>query len=250
MSDNPYVNFYTSDFLAGTSGMTAATKGVYITLLCLMYEAEAPLPQRHETLARRCGCTLPAFERALQVLEEEGKITAYADGLWSEKCEKHIALRCERRKSATAAAKTRWEKIKQNQGGADATASVPQCQPEPEPEYTPIVPTGDDLFGEQNQPKDRGPSFTEFWDKWPLAKVSKQRAASAFKRLSADDRRSAIAECEMWCRRWRVLNPTATDIHPATYLNSKRWTDETPSTRKPQHGAGGSSSLYTRLAGE
>ena len=37
----PLVPFYTSDFLAGTSGMTAASRGGYITLLCLMCEAEA-----------------------------------------------------------------------------------------------------------------------------------------------------------------------------------------------------------------
>jgi uncharacterized protein YdaU (DUF1376 family) len=134
MSEAPYVNFYTSDFLAGTSGMTAATKGVYITLLSLVYETEAPLRQSWDTLARRCGCTLPAFRRAVQSLVDDGKITVSDDGIWSVKCEKHIAHRRERQMSARSAAEKRWQKTKGKQGGGDAPASAAQCQPEPEPE--------------------------------------------------------------------------------------------------------------------
>lgn len=134
MSEAPYIPFYTSDFLGGTSGMTAATKGVYITLLCLMYEAEGPLAQKWDTLARRCGCTLPAFKRAVQDLVDDGKIVILNDGIWSEKCEKHLAQRRERRSSAKAAAEKRWQKDKQKQGEGDAPASSAHCQPEPEPE--------------------------------------------------------------------------------------------------------------------
>ena len=137
MSDSPFVPFYTSDFLAGTSGMTAASKGVYITLLCLLYEAETPLPQSWETLARRCGCTLPAFRRAIESLKDDGKVVITEAGIWSPKCERHIAQRRERQRSATAAAKTRWEKEKEKQGEGDAGAMRGQCEPEPEPDPEP-----------------------------------------------------------------------------------------------------------------
>ena len=130
----PYVNFYTSDFLSGTGGMTAATKGVYITLLCLIYETEGPLPQRWDALARRCGCTLPAFKRAIETLVDEGKIEVLAEGLRSDKCEKHLMQRAERRGSASAAAKTRWQKRQQKQEQDDKTAMPAQCEPEPEPD--------------------------------------------------------------------------------------------------------------------
>jgi uncharacterized protein YdaU (DUF1376 family) len=133
MSDTPYVPFYTSDFLAGTSGMTSSTKGVYITLICLMYEAEGPIPQKWDTLARRCGCTLPAFKRAVSDLQDDGKIEVTDTGIWSDKCNKHITQRRERSSSARAAANKRWEKTEQKQGKSDASAYDPQCQPEPEP---------------------------------------------------------------------------------------------------------------------
>jgi uncharacterized protein YdaU (DUF1376 family) len=152
MSEAPFVNFYTSDFLAGTGGMTAATKGVYITLLCLLYEAERPLTQSRDVLARRCGCTVPAFEKALDVLCDEGKIERGPDGIWSKKCEKHIASRRERRSSAKAAAEKRWKKAEGKQGAADARASSAQCKPEPEPEIeykeanASLSPDGDEPF--------------------------------------------------------------------------------------------------------
>jgi len=133
MSGAPFVPFYTSDFLSGTGGMTAATKGVYITLICLIYEAEAPLPQSWETLARRCGATVPAFKKAVDSLIDDGKITLIDGAIWSPKCEKHIALRRDRQNSARASAKKRWEKTEEKQGDGDATAMQGQCYPEPEP---------------------------------------------------------------------------------------------------------------------
>lgn len=149
MTSQPYVPFYTSDFLGGTSGMTSSTRGVYITLLCLMYENEAPLGQSWDTLSRRCGCTLPAFKKAIEALADDGKLDVSGAGLWSEKCDKHIAQRRDRSGSAKAAANKRWEKIKQKQGGVNADALSAQCQPEPEPEPIEKEPIGsqkNDLF--------------------------------------------------------------------------------------------------------
>jgi uncharacterized protein YdaU (DUF1376 family) len=223
MSEAPFINFYTSDFLAGTGGMTAATKGVYITLLCLMYESEKPLSQSRDALARRCGCTVSSFEKALAALVDDGKMEVRSDGIWSAKCEKHITARRERRSSAKAAAEKRWQKIEEKQGNADARAHNPQCQPEPEPEIekTPPTPQGDDPPA-----ADRGPSFAEFWDQWPLRKQSKPAAESAFRRLSAQHKIAAVANARRWGETWRKEHPDLNDIHPATYLNKRRWEDE------------------------
>lgn len=133
MSDQPFIPFYTSDFLAGTGGMTAATKGVYITLLCLIYEAEAPLSQDWYTLARRCGCTLPAFKKAIEMLADDAKIEIVEGRIWSEKCEKHLASRRQRRTDARSAAKKRWEKTEEKQAEGDAVAMPRVCQPKPKP---------------------------------------------------------------------------------------------------------------------
>jgi len=143
----PYIPFYTSDFLGGTGGMTAAQKGVYITLLCLIYEEEGPVPQSWDMLARRCGCTLPAFKKAVEALQQDGKIEVINGAIWSPKCAKHITQRGERRNSARSAAEKRWQKTEQKQGKPDANAMRGQCQPEPEPEYTEDTSVSSDADG-------------------------------------------------------------------------------------------------------
>lgn len=90
-----------------------------------------------------------------------------------------------------------------------------------------------------------GPSFNQFWEVWPLGKISKQNAEKAFRKLSQPDRTLAIERAPSWAAQWRRNNPTASPIHPASYLNGKRWTDEIqpnltlipggPSEQSPRH---------------
>ena len=169
--------------------MTAATKGVYITLLCLMYEAEGPLGQSWDTLARRSGCTLPAFKKAVQALVDDAKVEISDAGIWSDKCAKHITQRRERSSSAKAAAKTRWEKTQQKQGKADANAKQPQCQPEPEPE--PEVKETTNVVSKKSDPGKRKSRLPEDWrlpkdwGQWAISKgmdeLSIRREAEQFK---------------------------------------------------------------------
>ena len=179
-----------------------------------MYDAEAPLGQQWDTLARRCGCTLPAFKKAMAALQDDGKVSVGGDGIWSQKCEKHITLRRERQNSAKAAAKKRWEKTKEKQGQGDADACDPHCQPEPEPESDLLRDTKVSLLC----------SFDDFWKRWPN-KVAKQQAKTAWKRLSQKDREAAHAAVNHWTEKWRKQYPTASPIHAATFLNKRRWED-------------------------
>lgn len=126
--------------------MTAATKGVYITLICMIYENEGPVPQSWATLARRCGCTNRAFKKAIDDLIDDSKIEVTEKGIWSEKCAKHISARRQRSVQAAAAAGKRWGKSEQKQGPTSATALLAQCLPEPEPKpNNPLTPLEGDL---------------------------------------------------------------------------------------------------------
>lgn len=77
------------------------------------------------------------------------------------------------------------------------------------------------------------PAFSDFWSKWPN-KVSKVAAEKAWKKLSAPDKREAMEAAPGWFSAWRARNPDASPIHPASYLNQKRWQDETPQTADPE----------------
>lgn len=216
MSETPYVPFYTSDFLAGTSGMTSSVKGVYITLLCLMYEAEGPLTQKWDMLARRCGCTLPAFERSLSVLQDDGKVEITEAGIWSPKCDKHIAERRERSNSAKAAAKKRWGKTEQKQGMEDAGAMRTQCQPEPEPkEIDKSIST-------------RAMRFDEFWSVYPHRGGVKRNRKGASQKYALAVRhgvpeQTLIDGAKAYATDRRVIDGYARD--PTTWLNQEGWTD-------------------------
>jgi uncharacterized protein YdaU (DUF1376 family) len=144
MGESPFIKFYPSDFLAGTSGLSPAERGVYITLLCLIYEADGPIERHDARLSRRCGSLKAAFQRTLEALINEGKIVE-ADGMLSNRrAEKAIVDRQNRSQIGTYAAHQRWtaqsDKTQQNQGRDDASALAEQCTSDasqkPEPDIT------------------------------------------------------------------------------------------------------------------
>ena len=147
MGDKPFIKFYPSDFLGGTSGLSPAERGVYMTLLCLIYEADGPIPRDDGRLARRCGSPKAAFIRALDCLINEGKITDIDGMISNNRAEKAIVDRTNRSQTATHAANSRWaahdEKSKENQGTSYARAKPEQCQQECQPDPEPdIIPSG------------------------------------------------------------------------------------------------------------
>lgn len=82
-----------------------------------------------------------------------------------------------------------------------------------------------------DDPSFDAPNFSEFWNRWPLRKVGKQKARTAFQRLSIKNRRAATQNVKDWGRRWRAAYPNASDMHPSTYLNGRRWEDEIDTSR-------------------
>lgn len=146
MGESPFIKFYPSDFLAGTSGLSPAERGVYITLLCLIYEADGPIERHDARLSRRCGSPKAAFQRTLEALIDEGKIVETDGMLSNRRAEKAIVDRQNRSQIGTHAAQQRWtaqgEKTQQNQRQDDARAMPEQCtsdasqKPEPEPDIS------------------------------------------------------------------------------------------------------------------
>lgn len=140
MSDSPFFQFYPSDWLAGTRGLTAAETGVYITLVAMMYEAEGPIANDPKRLARLCGSTPAAFRKAMEGLVATRKLIVDERGIFNERAEKEIGKRSEKRASATASANARWQKNEQKQCADDADASISQCErnanQKPEPEVS------------------------------------------------------------------------------------------------------------------
>ena len=126
MSD-PWFRFFPSDWLSGTSGLSAAERGVYITLIAMMYDFGGPIKRDDERLARRCGLPIVGFRRALQSLIDEGKINFDGGDLSNERAKREVIERESYSVRQSGRATSGWEKRKQKQSQINAVAMPGQC---------------------------------------------------------------------------------------------------------------------------
>lgn len=161
-----HIAFYPSDWLAGTRGMTAEESGVYITIICRMYEMAGPIERNDDRLFRICGCKSKRhFAKIVEYLISEGKLEERDGELFNERTQKEIKKVVEKSSQAKDAANSRWErKSNKTNGRGDAGAMRADmrgaCQPEPEPYNT--LPIGSDEKSSSNirdQLWDRGLRF-------------------------------------------------------------------------------------------
>lgn len=138
---NPYFHMYASDWLAGTRSLTAAETGIYITILCMIYEKSGPIDMPRRRLARLCGTTTPALNRALDVLIETGKLDQDGDKLSNARAMVEIEKRADRSQTSRENANARWAKNEaktttepsKRMKSAYANDMQTSCSPEPEP---------------------------------------------------------------------------------------------------------------------
>lgn len=110
MSEIAWVRFFPSNWLGGTRGMSASETGVYITLVCLLYESENVLTNDTGRLARQCGLPASKFKTILQNLIDEEKIQL-SDGILSNgKVAEELFHSHQKRTVAKQNANSRWSK--------------------------------------------------------------------------------------------------------------------------------------------
>ncbi len=204
--------------------MSDAETGVYITLIARMYEMAGPIERDDRRLSRLCGCkSVPSFKKHLSYLIGEGKIIETDGELFNERVEKEIKKTTEKSSKAKAAAESRWgKKLNKINGRSNADAlrthSPSICQSEPESEPYKRVANATPKVASKIP-------FSQFWEKWPN-KVAKANAEKAWKKLSVEDQHKIISLPECGFRAWRSrVNPDTSPIHPASFLNGRRWED-------------------------
>jgi uncharacterized protein YdaU (DUF1376 family) len=143
MSD-PWFRFFPSDWMAGVSGLSAGERGVYISLIALMYDQNGPVPRDDARLARQCGLPKVGFIRAVAALIAVGKLIEKDGLLFNERAKNELSERENRKLTASRAINSRWQKHEQNQQSSD-TGVLPEnyagntmraraSQPQPEKE--------------------------------------------------------------------------------------------------------------------
>lgn len=135
MSD-PWFKFYASDWLAGTMMLTAAERGIYISLIAAMYDAGGPIPNEPRRLARLTGASNSALKKAVQTLLEDGKLELDERGyLFNSRVKSELRHRSLRSEKARVAGEISQQKQRASSDLVQQEASHTRSQ-KPEPEYT------------------------------------------------------------------------------------------------------------------
>jgi uncharacterized protein YdaU (DUF1376 family) len=226
----PFVPFYPSDWLAGTRGLTAAETGVYITLVAMMYEREAPLDMPADRLARLCGCTVKAFCAARDTLLTEGKLTLRDGGLWNNRVEKECAARKNRSEKAQQSIAHRWQKTKQNQQNDDTNVIREPYVEHTNHNHNHTVDTSvstESVFSDEKTLL-RVLRFADFWNAYPHRDGKRGRKLAEAKYRAAVKRgiseQTIIDGAKRAHSDPRVKAGYARD--PTTWLNQAGWDDE------------------------
>lgn len=225
---NPYFPMYASDWLAGTRSLTAAETGIYITIICMIYEKGGPIEMPRRRLARLCGTTASAMNRALDVLIETGKLDQDGEKLSNARALLEIEKRADKTRSSKDNANARWSKIqtKSKEEPCDRIKSAhandmrETCYPEPEPDIKERVTK---VTLKKVSAED--PLFDRFWSLYPR-KVSKSGAQKAWKVAAKKIDPAVIIEGLEIHLQDLIEKPKQFIPHAATWLNEERWADE------------------------
>jgi len=105
-----HIQFCPADWLSGCHTLTAAERGVYITLIMMMYDRAGPLTEDEGRLARACGLPTVGFSRALNALVDQGKIQRIEGGLFNARVGREIENVMAKSQIARANVEARWAK--------------------------------------------------------------------------------------------------------------------------------------------
>lgn len=226
---NPWVKFYTSDWRSDPAlrMCSLAARGLWVELICLMHEASPyghllvnGLSPTDAQLGVLVGASPDEIAAMLGELESAGVFSRTRAGvIYSRKLTRMA------KKAATA----------RNNGrkGGNPTlckddGNLPPDNPSDKGGLKTQKPearsqkerVSNDTLGQKAE------GFDQFWAIWPN-KTAKQKAMTAWKRLSMPDRRAAYAAVrDGWFDQWRRRHPEANPIHPASFINGRRWQDE------------------------
>ncbi|WP_135506839.1 helix-turn-helix domain-containing protein [Roseovarius aestuariivivens] len=173
-------------------------------------------------LARRTGFSARTVQKAIKDLREVGKLRV-DENAGPKGCNLFTVYPS---KDSNAPADTPPKQMHPADPAPPQEMRDPPQLLHPPPAGAAPEPSGTVKNRQKEDHRTGDPCFSNFWEQWPLKKQGKQKAVKAFQRLSKPNKVQAIERVYEWAISWRKNNPTATDIHPATFLNEHRWLDE------------------------
>lgn len=111
--------------MRGVRGLSAQEIGLYVMLLCRMYEESGPIENHALKLSTYCGMRQATFQKTLDRLIALDKIAASDGVLFNERAAVEISNRADDLKIASKAGKASAEKRQQNQRGQSTPVQRP-----------------------------------------------------------------------------------------------------------------------------
>ena len=224
----PWMPLYVADYLADTGHLTAAEHGGYL-LLIMHYWSNGALPADDRKLARIARMTPDEWDEARETIAE-----FFDEGWRHKRIDAEIAKSEEKSEAARASASKRWQSKgtsgrnadamrTHSEGNADADASAMLSQPQSHISSSSLRSEDEPRAKRASVAQKAAEGFERFWQAWPN-QVAKRDAAKAFLKV-AGELDAILAGIE----RYIAAKPPDRDwMHPATFLNGRRWEDAHP----------------------
>jgi len=252
-----YYEHHLGDYMRDTAHLSMLEEGAYRRLLDRYYATEKPLPGDIRECCKLARAQSKAERDAVAVVLKE--FFAFGpEGYRQGRADKEIARFQDKQAKARASINVRWQRERQsnNERNTDVCTDVSTDERQktyerstddihraPVPRHqTPDTNTVAELPKDPPTPRKRGqvsqfpPGFDRFWAAYPRHEA-KAKAAQAFARIRPDEALLGVMlaaiqrqrDSEQWRRDGGVYIP-----HPTTWLNGRRWEDETPTAAQAE----------------
>lgn len=246
-----YYEHHLGDYLRDTAHLSMLEDGAYRRLIDAYYIREAPLPCELRDVFRLVRAQSKQDREAVETVLREF-FTDTPAGWAHGRCEREIERFRSKSDKARASIRTRWEKARASAGvvvrsgnerntnvssdGYERNTNDVHRAPVPSPQ-TPVTSNQEPPPTPRRGAAVHGfpPGFDAFWSAYPR-KTAKPQAAKAFARIVHSEdllpqMLAAIARqrrSPQWTKDGGEFIP-----HPSTWLNGRRWEDETESAAEP-----------------
>ena len=133
MSRTPWHKHYHQDALLGMASLSVELRGVYYTLLDLMYDRKGPLAESDQMMAARMCCSVKKWQKYREALLDAGKIHLDSDGrITNNRFENELKISCKRAENGAKGGRARHENQKSpNENNASTEIGLKQT-PKPQ----------------------------------------------------------------------------------------------------------------------
>jgi uncharacterized protein YdaU (DUF1376 family) len=239
VSTSPWTKFYASDWLNGARALSLQERGLYITLIAMMYDEGGPIVGSDERFARLCGCKVSEFQKGLAALVAEGKIIKTERGLWNNRVQKELGKIQEKSAKQSDNAKSRWSKNPDISTSGEChgiNLAVPtECLLEARSQNKDISSLRSDSASEEKpfpKAKKEPSRFDEFWSIYPKRDGSnpkepaRQKFDLACKRGA--DPQAIISAAQRYAEQQKRLGNIGSPYvkQAVSWLNAQSWKDD------------------------